>query len=52
MIEVSSFPQDDRFVIVTIEGQDFHAFVEDVDSSCEPLPSIGIGALQPVATAA
>jgi len=39
LIDVQKLPQDDRFVLVTSGGQEFHAFAADIDSCCERLPS-------------
>lgn len=40
VIEVRRLPEDDRFFLVVVDGQEFHAFATDVQEFCEPLPSL------------
>ncbi len=37
VIQVRDLPEDERFVVVTIDGQEFHAFASDLQDSCEPV---------------
>lgn len=38
-INVLSLPNDDRFMIVIVDGEEFHAFTEDVRALCVAIPS-------------
>jgi hypothetical protein len=40
IIEVSSLPEDERFVLVAVDGQEFHAFASDVPACCERLRGV------------
>lgn len=42
VIDVRTLPEDDRFVLVSIQGQEFHAFVSDIDECCELLQDVQV----------
>ena len=39
LIEALSCPDDDRFMIVVVDGEEFHAFAEDVRAQCVAVPA-------------
>lgn len=36
-IEVSECVEDDRFAIVRVDGEEFHAFIDDILMQCQPV---------------
>jgi hypothetical protein len=38
VIKAWSLPEDERFVVVVVDGQEFHAFTSDVLECCDALP--------------
>lgn len=38
-IDVSECVEDDRFAVVRVDGEEFHAFVDDIRLQCRPVPS-------------
>jgi hypothetical protein len=37
-ILISALPEDERFLLVKVDGQEFHAFASDVRDCCELSP--------------
>ena len=38
-IDVSECVEDDRFAVVRVDGEEFHAFVDDIRMQCRPYSS-------------